>query len=97
MIEKSEKSYLVAVCLSACFGIIGIQHFYLGRWLLGIVDLGLSICVLVSFIHGHFIIAGIFFAADFLHTTVVTIMLLTGTFADGQGRIVAYPGQNLNI
>ena len=28
----SEKSYAIAVSLSAIFGVIGVQHFYLERW-----------------------------------------------------------------
>ena len=37
-IEPSEKSYVVAVCISAIFGVIGIHHFYLGRYIEGVID-----------------------------------------------------------
>ncbi len=41
--QRSPKDYVVAVALSGVFGILGIQHFYLGRYLEGTCDLGLSI------------------------------------------------------
>lgn len=43
MPNKSSKSYVVVVSLSAVFGVLGIQHFYLGRWLEGICDVLLSL------------------------------------------------------
>ena len=33
--------------------------------------------------------------ADFGHSMTVTVMLLTGNFRDGDGRVVRYPGQQL--
>jgi TM2 domain-containing membrane protein YozV len=41
--KQSSKKYSTAVCLSGIFGIIGIHHFYLGRWMHGIVDLSMTI------------------------------------------------------
>jgi len=93
---KSKKSYTVAVCLSAVFGIIGIQHFYLGRYFLGLTDVLLSILTLYCFISGQMLYALFFFSLDFFHSLIVTIMLLTGTFEDGEGYTVCYPGQELN-
>jgi TM2 domain-containing membrane protein YozV len=93
---KSKKSYAVAVCLSAVFGTIGVQHFYLGRYFLGLMDLSLSFLALYCFILGHFLYAFLFFGLDFLHSLIVTIQLLTGSFEDGEGSIVCYPGQELN-
>ena len=92
---KSDKNYAVAVILSMTFGVFGIQHFYLGRWLLGLFDFSLSICALYHFSIGKPGLGLLFFATDFLHTTFVTIELFTGKFKDGQGRIVCYPGQKL--
>ena len=43
MRQPSEKSYGTAVCFSGVFGLLGFQHFYLGRYLLGFLDLGLSV------------------------------------------------------
>ena len=93
---KSKKSYTVAVCLSAVFGITGLQHFYLGRYFLGLADLSLSILTFYFFISGHFFYALLFFGLDFFHSFVITVRLLTGSFEDGEGCIVCYPGQVLN-
>lgn len=34
----SDKSYTIAVVLSAVFGVVGIQHFYLGRLVEAVID-----------------------------------------------------------
>jgi len=94
--KPSEKSYTIAVCLSAIFGVVGIQHFYLERWLEATLDLGMFITTVYFFITGQVLIAFLVGAIDALHTLIVTIMLLTGTFRDGSGRLVPYPGQKLN-
>jgi hypothetical protein len=96
METESDKSYAVAVCLSAIFGVIGVQHFYLGRYLLGLADLSLSILALYCFLTGQWLYALFFFGLDFLHSLVTTILLLTGSFKDGMGNVVCYPGQELN-
>jgi TM2 domain-containing membrane protein YozV len=93
---KSKKSYAIAVCLSAVFGIIGVQHFYLGRYFLGLTDLSLSILAVYCFISGQFLYALLFLGLDFFHSLIITIRLLTGSFEDGEGCIVCYPGQELN-
>jgi len=95
-IIPSEKNYAVAVCLSAIFGVMGIHHFYLGRYLEGLIDLGLAILTIVLYLTGHPLWAILVFAIDSLHTFIVTIMLLTGSIKDGQGKLVCYPGQRLN-
>ena len=91
--QPSDKSYTIAVCLSAIFGVVGIQHFYLGRWVEATIDLTLFVGTLYFFFTGQFLLAIVFGAIDGLHTFIVTIMLLTGSFRDGQGRLVLYPGQ----
>lgn len=91
----SEKSYTIAVCLSAIFGVVGIQHFYLGRWVEAVIDLGLAIATVYLFLIGEPLWALAVGAIDLLHTFIVTIMLLTGSFRDGHGRLVCYPGQRL--
>ena len=93
--QKSQKSYAVAVALSAVFGVLGIQHFYLGRYLLGLFGVGLSILALYCFVSGQILYAFLFFAVDFGHSLITTIMLLTGSFKDGNGHYVFYPGQEL--
>lgn len=91
----SDKSYGIAVALSAVFGVVGIQHFYLGRWLEAFIDLGLAILTIALFLMGEPMLALLTGAIDAIHTFIVTIMLLTGSFRDGKGRLVCYPGQRL--
>ena len=96
-LQPSPRSYTTAVILSSVVGFLGIQHFYLGRWLEGTIDVGLSIAWILCFIQGEILLGVVFAAADFIHAFAVTIMLLTGNFKDGEGRVVCYPGQKLTI
>lgn len=91
--QPSDKSYTIAVCLSGIFGVVGIQHFYLERWGEGALDFGLFVATLYFLFTGHVGLAIITGIVDFLHTLFVTIMLLTGSFRDGDGNRVMYPGQ----
>lgn len=93
--EVSPKSYAVAVCLSAVFGVLGIQHFYLGRWTEAVIDLAMSIAVLYLILSGQFLWALLVGAVDVVHTFLATILLITGSLRDGHGRLVCYPGQRL--
>ena len=93
---KSDKSYTAAVCLSGIFGILGVQHFYLGRIGLGLFDLSLSIAAFTLMALGYPIIGLVFLGIDIIHTIIVTFQLLVGQFQDGEGKIVAYPGQKLS-
>lgn len=88
----SDKKYVVAVSLSAIFGIFGIQHFYLERWGLGILDLSMSI-VGITLISMDIWWGGLILVIDFIHTIIVTYKLLVGEFRDGDDKIVPYPGQ----
>jgi hypothetical protein len=96
-VKASPKSYGTAVSLSAVFGFLGIQHFYLGRWGEGVLDLALSFAWFACFVLGEPLLGLVFLGADCIHAFIVTIMLLTGNFRDGDGRIVAYPGQRLGM
>ena len=93
--QVSDKSYTIAVCLSAIFGVVGIQHFYLGRWFEALIDLSLFVVTIYFIFSGQFMLAILTGAIDAIHTFIVTIMLLTGSFRDGRGRLVPYPGQKL--
>lgn len=92
----SEKRYAVAVILSAIFGVLGVHHFYLGRWGHGLFDLFLTFGGLALIIVGGFpwVFLGIaMLIVDGIHTFVVTIRLLIGEYRDGRGLKVPYPGQ----
>lgn len=94
----SPKSYGTAVSLSAVFGLIGVQHFYLGRYILGLTDVSLTAGFLyfVYFVEDDprlLAIGLVCLALDFLHTLFTTYSLFTGSFRDGDGRLIAYPGQ----
>lgn len=93
--KPSEKSYTIAVCLSAIFGVAGIQHFYLGRYIEATIDLALFVVTIYLFVTGQILFAFVVGAIDAIHTFIVTIMLLTGAFRDGSGNLVLYPGQKL--
>jgi len=77
MKPPSDKSYVVAVCISAIFGVIGIHHFYLGRYIEGTVDFSLFVATLYFYFTGQLGWAALFFVVDGLHTFIITIMLLT--------------------
>lgn len=94
-LQASPKSYATAVSLSAVFGFFGVQHFYLGRIGEGLVDVALSIGWLLCFWRGEMMLGAFLMALDLGHSFIVTIMLLTGSFKDGDGRVVCYPGQKL--
>ncbi len=96
MKKKSKKSFGLAVSLSSVLGLIGLQHFYLGRYLEGAIDVALTAGWIYALIVENFLLFGLFLGLDLLHSLVTTIMLLTGTFKDGEGAYVCYPGQNLN-
>jgi TM2 domain-containing membrane protein YozV len=74
---------------------MGIHHFYLGRYIEGLIDLSLFIATIYFYINGHLFWAIAFGIVDGIHTFIITIMLLTGSFKDGEGKYVCYPGQRL--
>jgi TM2 domain-containing membrane protein YozV len=96
-LQPSPKSYATAVALSAVFGFMGAQHFYLGRWAEAFLDLALSVAWVSCFATGEVLYGAAFALADLAHSLTVTIQLLTGNFKDGRGRVVCYPGQKLTI
>ena len=99
MIRPSEKSYGTAVCFSGVFGLLGIQHFYLGRYMLGFLDLGLSVAALLFIYLGEstqsIIFGMILLVMDIIHSVYVLVKLLAGEYEDGEGRLVMYPGQKI--
>jgi hypothetical protein len=92
----SPKSYGVAVALSMIFGIMGIHHFYIGNWLHGVADLGMFIGGILCLSNGDPAVQSfglILLLADVGHTVYVTYRLFVGECRDGNGLIIAYPGQ----
>jgi TM2 domain-containing membrane protein YozV len=96
-LEPSSKSYVKAVVLSSVFGFVGVQHFYLGRVGEGLLDVGLTVGWIGSFVTGHPLLGIAFVGLDIAHALGVTILLFTGNFKDGNGRVVCYPGQKLKV
>lgn len=87
-IEKSPKSYGVAVSLCGIFGVLGIHHFYLEDYLHGFADLGLFIIAVTFFIQGNDGLAGLVLLADALHSVIIFYYLIIEKWRDGQGRPV---------
>jgi TM2 domain-containing membrane protein YozV len=93
--KASPKKYVTAVCLSGIFGLLGIHHFYLGRWIHGFVDFSMTIGSIILIAAGLDLLGIILLCIDVIHTFVVSILLLVGAYKDGNGDVVTYPGQNL--
>ena len=91
--KESPKKYVTAVCLSGVFGLLGIHHFYLGRWLHGIADFSMTIGGFIFIATGFDLIGVLILGIDVIHTFIVTILLLIGAYKDGEGHIVTWPGQ----
>jgi len=87
-IEKSPKSYGVAVSLCGIFGVLGIHHFYLEDYLHGIADLALFIIAVVFFVQGNSGLATLVLLADALHSVIIFYYLIIEKWRDGQGRPV---------
>ena len=95
--RKSKKKYSIAVCLSGIFGLLGIHHFYLGRWLHGIVDLSMTVGAIILIGIGSELLGYLLLGVDIIHTLIVSIFLLTGSYKDGNGDVITYPGQTIKI
>lgn len=91
--EKSDKKYSTAVILSAIFGIFGIHHFYLGRWLHGLLDISMTLGAFILISLEHILFGSLLLGIDIIHTFIVTIILLVGAYRDGKGCLVTYPNQ----
>lgn len=91
----SPKSYTRAVVLSSVLGWLGMQHFYLGRRVEGLMDVGLSLGWVLAFALEQPLWGALLLFADFGHALWSTILLLVGGYRDGDGLRVCYPGQRL--
>lgn len=95
--EISDRSYGVAVALCGVFGIIGIHHFYLRNYLYGLLDLGLFIGTIASFVAAallnepSLIILGfVLLLIDIVHTVWIFYRLIVGKARDGNGKLVRH-------
>ena len=57
------------------------------------LDVALTIGWIYYFAVGQPLIAIIYLGIDLIHALITTVLLLTGSFKDGKGRTVCYPGQ----
>ena len=89
----SEKSYIVAVCLAAVFGIIGIHHFYVGRWWHGLFDLSLSIGGIALLLYGN-LFGVVLLVIDIIHTVYFMYKLIVNEYRDGSGNLITYISEN---
>lgn len=90
--QLSEKKYGTAVALAFVFGVLGVHHLYLRRWGEAALDMGLTITGF-ALLDSHPLIAMLVFFLDLVHTVIVTSLLIVGKWRDGDGRLIAYPGQ----
>jgi TM2 domain-containing membrane protein YozV len=90
--EPSKKSYVTAVCLAGILGTLGIHHFYVGRWLHGLLDLSLLITAIIFFSLSLWVPAILLLLADLIHNTYFVYKLIIGEYRDGSGRLVKIPG-----
>lgn len=94
--QVSPKSYGVAVTLSMIFGVMGIHHFYLGNWLHGLLDFSMLVVGIICIASENptaVPIGTLLIIIDAIHTIWVTYRLFVGKCTDGQGRLIAFPGQ----
>lgn len=91
----SNRNYVIAVILSGIFGVVGIHHFYLRRWAMGIFDFLLFVTTIYFYIDGNFTLALVFLIVDGIHTIFVTYQLMVGQYRDGDGKLITYPGQKV--
>ena len=87
-IEKSPKSYGVAVTLCGVFGTLGIHHFYLGDFWHGVADIALVVLTVYFFVNGMPGLAVLTLLLDAVHTIAVFYLLITEKWKDGAGRPV---------
>ncbi len=96
--NASPKSFVTAVVLTFLFGILGIHHFYCGRWLLGLFDLSLSVTGIALLYMGSYwpILGIVILIGDYIHSIYYIVKLFSGKYTDGNGRIIPVPGQSSN-
>ena len=76
---------------------MGVHHFYLGRWVHGIADLSMTVGAIILIVIGSELLGYLILGVDIIHTLIVSIFLLTGSYKDGNGDVITYPGQTIKI
>jgi len=78
------------------FGIVGVHHFYLGNWLHGLLDFSMFVVGFTCILSNNpaaVSLGMLVIIIDVIHTIWVTYRLVVGRSRDGQGRLIAFPGQ----
>ena len=96
--EYSDKSYVTSAVLAGIFGVIGMHHFYVGRWGHGLFDLSMTVLGFIAIISADgfsvLMSSGILLLLlDLIHTVYFMYKLIVGEYRDGTGLIIPYPGQ----
>ena len=94
--EYSDKSYVTAAVLAGIFGVIGIHHFYVGRWGHGLFDLSMTVLGVIAITSANgfsaLMASGILLLLlDLIHTVYFMYKLIVGEYRDGSGLLIPYP------
>ena len=94
--EYSDKSYVTAAVLAGIFGVIGIHHFYVGRWGHGLFDLSMMVLGIITITSANgfsaLMASGILLLLlDLIHTVYFMYKLIVGEYKDGTGSFVGIP------
>ena len=81
--EYSDKSYVTAAVLAGIFGVIGIHHFYVGRWGHGLFDLSMTVLGVIAITSAigfsALMVSGILLLLlDLIHTVYFMYKLIVG-------------------
>jgi TM2 domain-containing membrane protein YozV len=88
--DCSKKSYIISVCLSGIFGVVGIHHFYVERWMHGLFDFSLFVIFIYLISNGNYF-GFLVLLIDCIHTVYVTYKLIIGEYKDGKGKFICIP------
>lgn len=95
--DQSPKSYGVTIILIWAFGLLGLHHFYLRNWLHGLFDFGLFVFgfsfLFLSNNPSINSIGLVLIIIDIIHSFYITYLVIVGRCRDGNGLLLAYPGQ----
>lgn len=90
-IERSPKSYGIAVGLCGIFGTLGIHHFYLKDYLHGVADLVLFTATIYFLVNDDLAFFLLALAMDLIHTTTVFYLLIVEKWRDAMAAPYCSP------